>query len=237
MSFVGPIAVAIVVYGEKTPQGRKFEELTSNGEVDAYGPIDVRTILKFDPLLSKKREYKVKHTDNGDMVNTQLSMFNDKRFYTAVKGITEMVQAYADQEGFTDESTFNVAETEQTHRGLSAIVGVKCTAGQHRSDTGSAAAAKLVLNQITFGGSRKFNVNVFRLNEAHDCTQMLKNAGAWLKKPWMCVDPEPNYAEHVCKSSPVAAKTWNAICELVQAYDGNRCGIIDATTREMLEVL
>ena len=118
MSFVGPIAVAIVVYGEKTPQGRKFEELTSNGEVDAYGPIDVRAVLKFDPLLSKKREFKVKHTDNGDSITTQLSMFNDKRFFTAVKGITEMVQAYADQEGYTDASTFNVTETEQTHMGV-----------------------------------------------------------------------------------------------------------------------
>ena len=237
MSFTGPIAVAIVVYGEKTPQGRKFEELTSNGEVDAYAPIDVRDVLKFDPLLSKKREFKVKHTDNGDSITTQLSMFNDKRFFTAVKGITEMVQAYADQEGFTDASTFNVTEGEPTHMGLSAIVPVKCTAGQHRSDTGAMASTKLVLNQITFGGSRKFNVNVFRLNEAHDCTQMLKNAAAWLTKPWMCVDAEPTYAEHVCKSSPVAAKSWNAICELVQAYDGNRCDIIDPTTRDMLEVL
>ena len=91
--------VAIVTYGINTQQGKCMHQHALDNPALFHPPIGVRNLLWRDP--SKKPMFKVKHTENGDFENTQISLLHDKNFYTAaddlVTTIMEGVFATVDQ--------------------------------------------------------------------------------------------------------------------------------------------
>ena len=196
-----------------------------------YTTIDVRKHMKYNP--SKSSGIKVPHTCNADTEICQRSLFNDIRFFNAVKEVTEFVVCTCIDEGIGD---FMVpGDTDAGIRGMSRIIPVACTAGLHRADGTALCSQKLVLNRIQVNDNRQYNVNVFRLSEVRNIEEVLKSAQRWLKKPWTMCDGDENWAQNVCVSSNRATNVRKAIVELSNAFLCMPCIYIDPHMREMVQ--
>lgn len=198
-----------------------------------FDPIDVRKHMKYDP--SQSSGIKVPHTCNADTEICQWSLFNDVRFFNAVKEVTEFVVYTCIAEGSKDIILQD--DTDAGIRGMSRIIPVACTAGLHRADGTALCSQKLVLNRIQVNGNRQYNVNVFRLSEVRNIEEVLKSAQRWLKKPWMICDGDEDWAQNVCVSSNRATFVHKAIVELSNTFICSPCVNIDSHTREMIQAL
>ena len=86
---MAPCAVAILVFGAGTPQGKNFLRMYDAGGVDCYEPVDIRDIMKRDPGESKHD--KVLHSENSEYTRTMYSLLNGEHFVEAIYHVSRMM--------------------------------------------------------------------------------------------------------------------------------------------------
>ena len=197
-----PCSVAMLVFGDNTPQGQIFLDLVARGKIDCHPPVDVREFLTRDP--AKKRD-SVSHQENADSTRTQRALLNaGAKFVTAVSEVAyDVNRACFDEHG---------GRYRRASGGK--IYPLYCTAGRHRCDGTAKFAQHAVLNAVVVGGKRVFNCNVFSLSDARtaaDVRDMVQHAQKWLAEPFELHEPDADFGKEASSISADAKAAWDAI--------------------------